>query len=73
MINDLHKGEDIFTYINRVKGGFDHTLYQQVIGASNDFKEGDLTIGVGAKDIDLGRSVGAWRSRAHYIERPGLP
>ena len=50
MINDLHKGEDIFTYINRVKGGFDHTLYQQVIGASNDFKEGDLTIGVGAKD-----------------------
>ncbi len=33
-----------------MKGGFDQTLYQQVIGAANAFKEGDLAIGVGAKD-----------------------
>jgi len=33
-----------------VKGSFDQTLYRQVIGASNAFKEGDETIGVGAGD-----------------------
>jgi ethanolamine ammonia-lyase large subunit len=49
-IGDLQLGEDVFAYIARVKGGFDQTLYQQVIGAANAFKEGDEAIGVGAKD-----------------------
>jgi len=49
-IQGMKKGEDVFAYIKRIKGKFDQTLYQQVIGAANDFKEGDLTIGVGAKD-----------------------
>ena len=49
-INDVKQGEDVFAYINRTKGGFDQTLYQQVIGAANAFKEGDQTIGVAAKD-----------------------
>jgi len=49
-IQEMKKGEDVFAYIKRIKGKFDSTLYQQVIGAANDFKEGDLTIGVGAKD-----------------------
>ena len=49
-IRDSQQGEDVFAYIHRVKGGFDQTLYQQVIGAANAFKEGDQTIGVGAKD-----------------------
>ncbi len=49
-IKDIKQGEDVFTYIRRVNGGFDQTLFQQVIGASNAFKEGDQTIGVGAKD-----------------------
>jgi ethanolamine ammonia-lyase large subunit len=48
-IGDLHLGEDVFAYIARVKGGFDQTLYQQVIGAANAFKEGDEAIGVNAK------------------------
>lgn len=47
-IKDVKPGEDVFKYIQRVKGSFDQTLYQQVIGASNAFKEGDQTIGVGA-------------------------
>ena len=42
--------EDVFAYVSRVNGGFDQTLYQQVIGAANDFKEGDQAIGVGAAD-----------------------
>ena len=49
-IGDLQLGEDVFAYIARVKGGFDQTLYQQVIGAANAFKEGDEAIGVSAKD-----------------------
>src|SRR5690242_18546628 len=48
VIKDVKKGEDVFRYITRVKGSFDQVLYQQVIGASNAFKEGDKTIGVGA-------------------------
>ena len=42
--------EDIFAYISRVKGGFDLTLYRQLLGAANDFKEGDQAIGVAAAD-----------------------
>ena len=49
-VKEVKAGEDVFAYISRVKGGFDQTLYQQVIGAANDFKEGDQAIGVGAAD-----------------------
>ena len=49
-ISEVTQGEDVFAYIDRAKGGFDQTLYRQVIGAANAFKEGDQTIGVGAKD-----------------------
>src|SRR5512139_3122505 len=49
-ITDVKPGEDVFAYITRIKGKFDQRLYQQVIGASNAFKEGDQTIGVGAAD-----------------------
>jgi ethanolamine ammonia-lyase large subunit len=49
-IHEVKQGEDVFAYIDRTKGGFDQTLYRQVIGAANAFKEGDQTIGVGAKD-----------------------
>ena len=49
-VQEVKPGEDVFAYVNRVKGKFDHTLYQQVIGAANDFKEGDQAIGVGAAD-----------------------
>lgn len=43
-------GEDVFAYIGRTSGGFDQKLYQQVIGAANDFKEGDQAVGVAAAD-----------------------
>ena len=47
-IKDVKPGEDVFKYIKRIKGSFEQTMYQQVIGASNAFKEGDQTIGVAA-------------------------
>ena len=49
-VEEVGQGEDVFAYITRVKGSFDQTVYQQVIGAANDFKEGDQAIGVGAVD-----------------------
>jgi ethanolamine ammonia-lyase large subunit len=49
-IEEAKPGEDVFAYVSRVKGKFDQSLYQQIIGAANDFKEGDQAIGVGAKD-----------------------
>ena len=44
------KGEDIFAYVQRVKGKMDVTLYRQIIGAANEFKEGDQTLGLAAKN-----------------------
>jgi ethanolamine ammonia-lyase large subunit len=49
-IRDVQSGEDVFAYVKRVKGGFDLTLYQQVIGAANPYKEGDEAIAVAADD-----------------------
>lgn len=49
-VTDIKPDEDIFAYVARVKGSFDQTLYQQVIGAANEFKEGDQAIAVGAAD-----------------------
>ncbi|GAU86017.1 ethanolamine ammonia-lyase subunit EutB [Bosea sp. BIWAKO-01] len=49
-IEDVKPTEDVFAYIGRIKGNFDQTFYQQLLGAANDFKEGDQAIGVGARD-----------------------
>ena len=41
-------GEDIFSYIKRKSGSMNFRMYQQIIGAANEFKEGDKTLGVAA-------------------------
>ena len=46
------ENEDIFSYINRVSGKMDQTLYRQIIGSANEFKEGDLTLGISAASED---------------------
>ncbi|MBD3672828.1 MAG: ethanolamine ammonia-lyase subunit EutB [Planctomycetaceae bacterium] len=40
--------ETLFAYIQRSKGKFDPTFYRQILGAANEFKEGDQAIGVAA-------------------------
>ena len=40
--------EDLFQYIIRQKGNFDLTLYRQLLGAANEFKEGDEIAGIAA-------------------------
>ncbi|WP_375760382.1 ethanolamine ammonia-lyase subunit EutB [Corallococcus exercitus] len=47
---DVLPHEDVFDYVQRLTGGFDARLYQQLLGAANAFKEGDAAIGVAAED-----------------------
>ncbi len=48
IIDPPQKGEGLFAYINRQKGEPDLTLYRQIIGAANEFKEGDQALGISA-------------------------
>ena len=53
-IPEIGDGEDVIAYVTRVKGKYDHEFYKAVIGAGNDFKEGDEALGIAAAD-DLSR------------------
>ncbi|MBC6998507.1 ethanolamine ammonia-lyase subunit EutB [Cytophaga sp. FL35] len=50
-IDTIKPKETIFEYIKRKHGSFNLTAYQKIIGAANEFKEGDASLGVAAKDI----------------------
>ncbi|KAJ3445225.1 ethanolamine ammonia-lyase heavy chain [Anaeramoeba flamelloides] len=56
----IEPGEGIFEYIKRTNNGqFDLELYKQLIGCGNEFKEGDVTVGVcGASETSRQRSRG---------------
>jgi len=49
-VPSIKRGEDIFSYIQRRQGSFDARLYKQLLGAANDFKEGDEIVGIAAAD-----------------------
>ena len=49
------KGEDLFSYILRIKGEKNQILYKQLLGAANEFKEGDRTLGIAA-DSEISRT-----------------
>lgn len=50
VIGEVGSTEDLFAYIRRVAGSFDERLYKQLLGAANDFKEGDAIVDVCAAD-----------------------
>ena len=50
ILDPVSAGEDLFSFIERSRGAFDQTLYRQIIGAANEFKEGDAIVGVAAGD-----------------------
>ncbi|TWT37606.1 Ethanolamine ammonia-lyase heavy chain [Posidoniimonas corsicana] len=62
------QGEDVFSFIHRRHGGHDPRMYAQILGAANEFKEGDQAIGVAASDnrsrIHARRLLGATRLSA---------
>jgi ethanolamine ammonia-lyase large subunit len=47
--------EDISAYLTRTRGKFDITAFRQILGAANEFKEGDVATGVAAADDDSRR------------------
>ena len=49
-LSEIAPDEDVWAYIRRCRGGFDQNLYQQLIGAANEYKEGDEILGVAAAD-----------------------
>jgi len=49
-IPEVSAGEDIFAYIDRVKGSYDHEFYKAILGAANEYKEGDESLGISADD-----------------------
>ena len=65
--------EDIFTYISRVSGGFDLKLYKKLVGAANEFKEGDEIAGIAAADETarkMARNLIANTLLSDVIEQP---
>ena len=56
-IDNVKSGEDVFDYVQRVKGEFDQTLYKRVVGAAAPFKEGDEKIGLAAADSNSRRNA----------------
>ncbi|MBP88376.1 MAG: ethanolamine ammonia-lyase [Planctomycetaceae bacterium] len=49
-IQSIRDGEGIVQYVVRIAGSFDERLYKQILGAANEFKEGDEIVGVAAAD-----------------------
>lgn len=45
-------GEDVFGFIRRRLHRHDEALYAQILGAANEFKEGDQAVGLAAADDD---------------------
>lgn len=47
-IPEILPGEDVFAYVQRRMGAYDHAFYKAVIGAANEYKEGDDALGISA-------------------------
>ncbi len=68
------QAEDIFAYIRRLNGKMDISLYRKIIGAANEFKEGDQTIGVAAADENSRKNARTLlgNTRVEDLERNAL-
>jgi len=49
-IKAINEGEDVIAFVTRIKGKYDHEYYKAVIGAANEYKEGDDALGISAAD-----------------------
>ncbi|HEX8821772.1 MAG TPA: ethanolamine ammonia-lyase subunit EutB [Archangium sp.] len=65
--------EDVFAYVRRVRGTFEPRLYQQVVGAANEFKEGDAAIGVAAANEVSRRNARALLARTRLGDLDAYP
>ncbi len=48
-------GEDLVGYVERTAGAWDPWLYARLVGAANEFKEGDESLGLAAESAEQRR------------------
>jgi ethanolamine ammonia-lyase large subunit len=48
---EARPGEDVISWIERTHGKWSDDLYRNVLGAANEFKEGDAILGIAARDV----------------------
>ena len=65
--------EDIFRFIRRLRGAHDAKLYARILGAANDFKDGDEIVGVAATDDASRRSARALLANTRLAELDAHP
>ncbi len=49
-LSPAHQNEGLLAYIERIQGRFDDQLFKRLLGAANEFKEGDAIVGVAASN-----------------------
>lgn len=49
-VRNLEGTEDLFAYVRRMSGKSDDSLFKRILGAANEFKEGDEIVSVAAAD-----------------------
>ncbi len=47
-LDQAKPSEDLISYVERVRGAWDDDLYRKLLGAANEWKEGDAIVGVAA-------------------------
>lgn len=67
-ISSPQTSEDVFSYIERTCNHPDKTLYCQIAGSANPFKEGDKTIGVAALNDECRRNARKLLSNTKVID-----
>lgn len=63
-------GEDLPSFILRIRGRWDDVLYRQMLGAANEFKEGDAIVKVAAPNEEVRQQARAllWATTLQQID-----
>jgi ethanolamine ammonia-lyase large subunit len=72
-IGEALPDEDLFGFIRRLRGAHDTKLYARILGAANDFKEGDDIVGVAAADDASRRNARALLAKTRLTDIDAHP
>lgn len=72
-LDQAKPSEDLISYVERVRGAWDDDLYRKLLGAANEWKEGDAIVGVAAanqEDRELARQLMSETTLAQIDSHP---